>query len=98
MQRDERLLLILYLINVLQPVDASSLATEYRGSVKSASTDTTRSAGELSAAVKRLVKNRLVFESKGRYAVTAKGLHRITTVGLNRSRDKNRLFNLKKML
>lgn len=94
----EYFLLLLYLINVNQPVMHSVLAVKYKHYLRqlpSLKSETNLSFDEL---LSRLTKDGSVLERDGAYSITLLGLHKIAASGLDRSRDKNRLFLLKTLL
>ncbi|HET8889876.1 MAG TPA: hypothetical protein VFQ41_13320 [Candidatus Angelobacter sp.] len=86
----------LYLINVLQPVDVTTLSAETERLWKSQARS-----GEVNATIatslNELIESDLVaIEENQQYAVTLLGLERLSLFKLGRIRDKNRLFLLKK--
>jgi|HubBroStandDraft_6_1064221.scaffolds.fasta_scaffold36983_2 hypothetical protein len=87
-------LLLLYLVNVLQPVSATELRREFLKNFSGSPV----SRSEFEALVLQLLHNRLILRREKLYAVTSTGLQRISTFGLSRARDRNRLFFIKRLL
>jgi len=94
MYEADRPLVLLYLINVLQPVSAARLRREFQ---KNSETSTsTRS--EFDETLLQLLRNHLILRRKKLYTVTGTGLQRVSSFGLSRARDRNRLFFIKKLM
>jgi hypothetical protein len=87
-------LLLLYLVNVLQPVSANELRREFQKNFSGS--PVTRS--EFDELVSQLLDSRLILRRGKLYAVTGTGLQQISTLGLSRARDRNRLFFIKRLL
>jgi hypothetical protein len=90
--------LVLYVVNLLQPVEISRLDKELVRYSSLSPKIKSHTPFDLQATMKRLVTRKLLMITKGRYAVTLKGLESVSHLGLGRIRDKNRLFILKKAL
>jgi hypothetical protein len=86
----------LYLINVLQPVDITTLSTETERLWKSQERSGEVNATIASSLSELIESNLITVENNQQYAVTLLGLERLSLFKLGRIRDKNRLFLLKK--
>jgi hypothetical protein len=94
MYESDRPLVLLYLVNVLQPVSAAQLRREFlKHSDNSSSTK-----AEFNKSLLQLLQNRLILRRKKLYTVTGIGLQRVSSFGLSRARDRNRLFFIKKLM
>lgn len=96
MNRGDAYFLVLFLINVLQPVTKGNLFEEYKKA--SSSSDGSPEVQLGSDALKELLKRGLVAESGVILSCTILGNERIAKLGLRKARDKNRLFFLKTAL
>jgi len=94
MYEADRPLILLYLVNVLQPVAESRLREEF-GVISNQKQPTLF---EIRQMLRNLLKNRLVIKRKSLYAVSGTGLQMVSSIGLSLSRDRNRLFFIKKLL
>jgi hypothetical protein len=88
--------LVLYLINVLQPVTRGDLFREVIRTAKPSPENL--DIHFASEALRELVKKGLVAEYRGTFSCTILGNQRAAKLGLRRARDKNRLFFLKNSL
>ena len=93
----DRPLTLLYLINVMQPVELSPLKIRFRHVTEQRGKARGRQEG-VGAILDTLVHKHLVRRKGKRYFVTATGLRKLSSLGLGRVRDKNRLLLLNKML
>jgi hypothetical protein len=94
----DRPLMLLYLINVLQPVRPGHLRREFESFARSQGVDAESFVSGFGRILGQLKQNRLVLKRHGRFSVTSSGLQKVAAFGLARSRDRNRLFFLKKLL
>jgi hypothetical protein len=94
MYTGDRPLMLLYLVNVLQPVSEARLRREF-GKL---SNDAVPTSSEFREMVRQLLRNRFILKRKSLYAVTSSGLQKVSSFGLGRARDRNRLFLIKKLL
>ena len=95
---DDVVTLVLYLVNILQPVEPSFLKKEFDRYPPVQGKHKSQVQTDFDSAIRGLISKKLVMQSKGRYSVTLRGLEGIAELGLSRLRDKNRLFILKKSL
>ena len=88
---------VLYLANVLAPVSRERLEIEAAQLLKSMPSRS--EPVDVDRWLRELVESQLVIiRSDGLYAVTSLGLERLSQFKFGRTRDKNRLFELKKRL
>lgn len=97
MDRSDRLIGLLYLVNVFGPVSNSVLESKFVAFEKSLGRPPSGSPG-YKALVETLRRRGLIVQTKGRYSVTGEGLNQVALAGLSRTRDNNRLFILKNLL
>jgi len=90
--------LILYLVNLWQPVELARLRKELNRYHPREEGSKPSRVVDLDATVKKLLLRKLILQAKGRYSVTLKGLESVSALGLGRLRDKFRLFNLKRAM
>jgi hypothetical protein len=98
MAETDYFLLILYLINVNQPVSSDALASEYENFLRGIPRLKSEARLPFEEVVARLIKDGSALVQGGLYSITLHGLRKIAASGLDRSRDKNRLFLLKTLL
>ena len=88
--------LVLYIINVFQPVSREDMLAEV---TKTATIQNDAPNRQIVLdALKKLIRGQLVIEERGLLSSTILGTQRAAKLGLRRSRDKNRLFFLKNLL
>jgi hypothetical protein len=87
-------LLLLYLVNVLQPVSATELRREFQKNFSGSPV----ARSEFDGLVLQLLRSRLILRRGKLYTVTGTGLQQVSTLGLSRARDRNRLFFIKRLL
>jgi len=86
---------VLYLINVLQPIEADELDEQSRRLLQAAGRKL-RTGFNISHTLSALVgANMAILQADGRYAVTILGLQKLSLFNLGFGRDKNRMFILK---
>jgi hypothetical protein len=90
--------LVLYLVNVFQPVSTARLKEESDRYISSPKKRSPIAKPDIEIVLDRLIMRKLVINTKGKYSVTLRGLDSVSVLGLGGLRDKNRLFNLKKAL
>jgi hypothetical protein len=98
MYDSDRPFILLYLINVLQPVSAARLRREFEKLTPGRQNRHVTPSLGFAQMMERHSNNRLIFKRKGLYAVTGAGLQAVSAFGLARARDRNRLFLLKELL
>jgi len=86
--------LVLYVVNVFEPVTREDLLAEVIKTARG-SDDGEFDRRTALEALKRLISRQLVMESRGLLSCTVLGHQRAAKFGLRKVRDKNRLFFLK---
>ncbi len=95
MNRGDVYFLVLFVVNVFQPVTKADLFKEFARTAPSSEGGLDVQASE---ALKELIKRGLVVETSGTLSCTILGNQRTAKLGLRKARDKNRLFFLKTAL
>jgi hypothetical protein len=86
---------VLYLINVLQPVNRDELEGQTRRLMEAVQ-HKAAARFDIAQSLSALVGAHMaILEADGRYAVTALGLQKLSLFNLGLARDKNRMFMLK---
>ena len=93
----DRPLTLLYVINVMQPVELSPIKEGFRRLTVEVARSGPRQEG-FDRILDSLVHRGHVRRKGKRYYVTATGLRKLTVLGLGHVRDKNRLLLLNKLL
>ena len=93
MYESDRPLILLYLVNVLQPTPRARLRKEYE-----TLSEANITLSGFNQMLEQLVRTGFVLKKKGLYSVSSSGLQRVSAFGLARIRDRNRLFFIKKLL
>ena len=93
MYESDRPLILLYLVNVLQPVPRARLRKEYE-----TLSQVNITLSGFNQMLEQLVRTGFVLKKKRLYSVSGSGLQRVSAFGLARIRDRNRLFLIKKLL
>jgi len=89
--------LVLYVVNVFQPVSREDMLAEAIRTAK-AGDDVGLDQQTALEALKRLIRRKLVIEDRGLLSSTVLGGQRAAKLGLRKARDKGRLFFLKNLL
>jgi hypothetical protein len=95
MNRGDAHFLVLFIVNVFQPVTKSDLFKEFTRTAASPGGGLDVLASE---SLKELIRRGLVVETSGTLSCTILGNERTAKLGLRKARDKNRLFFLKSAL
>ena len=90
--------LLLYLINVLEPIPVSRLQNEYNAAVRAHKRGKRRAGTDFRSLLSQLHRNQLIVRRGNSYSVTPAGIQKVRALGLGRIRDKNRLLLLNKSL
>jgi len=98
MYQSDKSLVLLLLVNVLQPIPATRLKSEFDQILRRQLGKTSEQEPHFEALIKRLENATLIIKKGQEYSVTLAGLQKIGALGLERLRDKGRLFFLKRLM
>lgn len=98
MPRTDAILLLLYLVNINQPISRDTLAAEYNEMIHKISRSKRGEHEQFDGILARLTEDGSLLSKDGLYSITLLGQRKIAAGGLARSRDKNRLFLLKTLM